>query len=353
MSVVYSPLKVFGFPHHIASTNGPLRAPIHVRIKPVNACNQRCWFCAYREDALALGSDMNARDRIPAEKMREITQDLIVMGVRAVTFSGGGEPLIYPFLPDAIRSFGQAGVQVATLTNGWRLRGEVADTLAEHATWVRVSIDAWDGVSYAKSRGVPVDAFDRVIANVERFTALSDRCSVGFSFIVTADNAAHIAEFCALAKAVGARHVKISACIVANEAVVNEAYHAPLAEKVKAQIVEAQRLEDEAFTIVDHYHSLAQTFQRPYRTCPMLEYVTVIGADCSVYACQDKAYTSSGFLGSIRDRRFRELWYSWELAAHVRSIDPRMSCTHHCTAHAKNTLIAEYRNLDPDHAAFV
>ena len=353
MSVIYSPLKAFGFPEHAANRNGRLLAPVHVRIKPVNACNQRCWYCAYREDALSLGSEMSVRDRIPREKMREITDDLILMGVRAVTFSGGGEPLIYPFLPETIRRLGASGIQVATLTNGWRLQGEVADALATYGTWVRISIDAWDGNSYAQSRGVPIDAFYRVLTNVERFTRRSDRCSVGFSFIVTANNAPYLAEFCAIAKAVGARHVKISACIVGNEAVVNEAYHAPIAEKVEEQIADARLLEDETFEIVDHYHALAQTFQQPNCACPMLEFLTVIGADCNVYTCQDKAYTHSGLLGSIRERRFRELWFSSEMAQRVRSFDPRVHCTHHCTAHAKNMLITEYRALDQDHTAFV
>ena len=96
MGSVYSPLKVFTFPEHAVSPAHGLRSPVHVRIKPVNACNERCWYCAYRLDELSLGSDMHLRDTIPHEKMLEIVDDLIAMNVKAVTFSGGGGGTLLP-----------------------------------------------------------------------------------------------------------------------------------------------------------------------------------------------------------------------------------------------------------------
>jgi hypothetical protein len=85
----------------------------------------------------------------------------------------------------------------------------------------------------------------------------------------------------------------------------------------------------------------------------MLEFLTVIGADCTVYSCQDKAYTESGSLGSIKDRRFRDFWFSAENAARIAGWDATANCRHHCVSHAKNLLLTEYRALDAEHAAFV
>lgn len=146
--------------------------------------------------------------------------------------------------------------------------------------------------------------------------------TIGFSFIVNADNAGAIAEFCALAKRIGAHHVKLSACVVSNDAAENNTYHAPLADVVSANIAAARLLESDDFHILDHYHALPERFERPYTACPMLEYITIIGADCTVYTCQDKAYTVAGTLGSFNDRRFRDFWYSDENAARVRGWTP-------------------------------
>jgi MoaA/NifB/PqqE/SkfB family radical SAM enzyme len=353
MATVYSALKVFGYPGHARASAGALRAPLHVRIKPVNACNERCWYCAYRLDDLSLGQDMELHHRIAPEKMDEIAGDLIAMGVEAVTFSGGGEPLIYAPLPATIRRLAAGGIRIGCLTNGVALRGDVAAALAEHATWVRVSIDAAERGAYARSRRVPEAFFDQVLENVERFVAASRSCTLGFSFIVNAGNAASIADFCRIAKASGAAHVKLSACVVSNDAAANNRYHEPLGAIVREQIAAARALESAGFEILDHYHALPERFERPYAVCPMLEYLTVIGADCTVYTCQDKAYTESGTLGSIAGRRFRDFWFAPENQARIRGWNAAENCRHHCVSHAKNLLLTEFRALDPEHAVFV
>ena len=84
-------------------------APVHVRIKPINRCNHNCWYCAYRFDDLKLGEDMVESDVLPKDKMFEIVDDLIDMDVKAVTFSGGGEPLIYKPLPDVVEKLAAGG----------------------------------------------------------------------------------------------------------------------------------------------------------------------------------------------------------------------------------------------------
>lgn len=330
-----------------------MHAPVHVRIKPINACNERCWYCAYRLENLSLGDEMDLKDKIPAAKMNEIVDDLIEMEVKAVTFSGGGEPLIYPNLSQTVRRLAAGGIKIGTLTNGVALRGDIGAALAQHATWVRVSIDAADGESYARSRRVPAEFFHRVIDNVRAFVESSAGATIGFSFIVTRDNAAAIHQFAELAKQIGAHHVKFSGCVVSNDVGDNNRYHEPISDTVNEQIAAARQIESDAFHILNHYHALPELFERSYTACPMLEYLTVIGADCSVYACQDKAYTESGLLGSIKERRFRDFWYSAENAARITSWDASQSCRHHCVSHAKNLLLAEFRALDSDHAAFV
>ena len=353
MGSVYSPLKVFTFPEHAVSPAHGLRSPVHVRIKPVNACNERCWYCAYRLDELSLGSDMHLRDTIPHEKMLEIVDDLIAMNVKAVTFSGGGEPLIYAHITETVHRLAAGGIKIGMLTNGVALKGEAAAALAAHATWVRVSIDAAEGEAYARSRRVPAAFFDQVLENVRQFVGLSREATIGFSFIVNQDNATAVRAFCELAKDLGTHHVKLSACVVSNDAIENNRYHEPIAGIVREEIAAARALESDSFHILDHYHAMPERFERPYRACPMLEYLTVIGADCTVYTCQDKAYTASGTLGSLKDRRFRDFWNSPENEALIRGWNASEACRHHCVAHAKNLLLTEFRSLEPDHALFV
>ena len=103
------------------------------------------------------------------EKMMEIIDDIIEMGVKAVTFSGGGDPFYYPHLVEAVRKLVQSPVKFASLHNGSRLQGELAELFAFYATWLRISIDGWDDKSYAEYRGVPMGEFSKVMSNLNNF----------------------------------------------------------------------------------------------------------------------------------------------------------------------------------------
>ncbi|MBT3534218.1 MAG: radical SAM protein [Rhodospirillaceae bacterium] len=353
-NAIYSSLKAMHYHHSLdAMQAGDLPAPVHVRIKPTNVCNHNCYFCAYRTDDVSLGEDMVVRDRIPREKMLEIVDDLIAMNVRAVTFSGGGEPLLYPYFVETVERLAAGGIKMASLTNGSRLKGKVADALAAHGTWIRVSIDGWDGPSYGEYRSVDEGVFEAVMTNLTEFSARRSECVLGASIIVDHRNAPHIYELTKRLKETGVAHAKVSPCIIANSGAENNAYHDDFKDVVKAQIQKAKDLDDSDFHVVDHYHGMEIDFSKPYQNCAFAQMLTVIGADCKVYTCQDKAYTESGTLGDISNRGFREFWFSDENRDRLAAIDPNRSCQHHCVADAKNRLLDDYLSLAPDHLAFI
>lgn len=354
MGTVYSDLKFLQFQDHLdAVRERRVVAPAHIRLKPTNRCNHNCWYCCYRTDKLILGEDMVEADVIPEAKMVEIVDDLVDMGVKAVTFSGGGEPLVYKPLARMIERLAKGGVRVATLTNGVNLKNRVADALAEHATWVRVSIDGWDNASYTRLRDAADGEFDRVVANMRAFAARDGTCVLGVSFIVMRENVGRLYDFCSLMKDVGVHHVKLSGVVVANDVRANNFYHDEIAHTARGQIEKALALNDDRFAVIDHYHRLDTRFAKTYTRCPFLLFLTVIGADCRVYSCQDKAYTNSGLLGSIRERSFKEFWFSEENRERILTLDPSVQCRHHCVAHHKNLGIFDYLSLEPDHSMFV
>lgn len=354
MAKLYSALKFLRYSEQLdALAAKRLVAPVHVRIKPINRCNHDCWYCAYRTDDLKLGEDMDERDVIPEAKMMEIVDDLIEMQVKAVTFSGGGEPLLYKSLPQVVERLAGAGIKVATLTNGANLRGRMADAFATHGTWVRVSVDAWDNASYQASRGAKPDEFSKLLDNMRAFTARGSKCVLGVSFIIGKNNQDRIAEVCEMFRDVGVDHVKLAAAVVANDVKANNLYHRELMPVVTAQIEAAKKLETGRFKVLNHYHETEERFEKEYTTCPFLQFLTVIGADLSVYTCQDKAYTVPGTLGSIKDVRFKDFWFSDSNREMLANFDPSKLCGHHCVAHTKNLAILDYLSLDLDHSAFV
>ena len=63
----YNELKIF---RHLNRIGGLLQgervAPIYVRIKPTNVCNQRCYYCAYSDDNLYDGRKVEESEKLAA-----------------------------------------------------------------------------------------------------------------------------------------------------------------------------------------------------------------------------------------------------------------------------------------------
>jgi len=353
MSMKYSDLKFLGFPKTLdALKKNKIIAPTHIRIKPTNICNHDCWYCAYHVSGLQLGGKMVYRDVIPFNKLNEIASDIVDMGVSAVTFSGGGEPLLYKRLPEIIEKLYKGGVKVATLTNGANLKGAMSEAFQKYGTWVRISLDGYDDESYSKARGIKSGEFTKLLDNMRNFKLSGSSCILGCSFIVGKDNYEHIYDICKKLKEVGVDHVKISGVVVGNSPEENNTYHSKLKMAVGEQIKMAKKIVDDDFKIIDHYHDLEARFLKEYTTCPYIFFRPVIGADSCVYTCQDKAYTESGKLGSLKDVSFKEFWFSEENAEKAYGLDPSKSCNHHCISHSKNVVISEYLAIDSEHLSF-
>ena len=84
--------------------------------------------------------------------------------------------------------------------------------------------------------------------------------------------------------------------------------------------------------------------ERKYSKCFVMQTIPVIGADSVVYFCHDKTYTNNGVLGSIKNRSFKDLWFSEEAAEIFKRFNPSISCKHHCTYDSRNILTQEMIN---------
>ncbi|MGE5479651.1 MAG: radical SAM/SPASM domain-containing protein [Chloroflexota bacterium] len=355
MGAKYSKLKIFHYQDKLDSLppdSGRTLPPIHIRMKPTNVCNHNCSYCAYRAEGLQLGQDMNVRDSIPREKALEIIDDFIDMGVRAISFSGGGEPLCYPYILEISEKLAASPIKFAALTNGSRLDGEIAELFAKSASWIRISIDGWDDESYAKYRSVRVGEFSKVMRNIENFKKLGGDCYLGVSLIVDEQNKAHVYEFSKRLKDMGVNNIKISPCIISNDAHENNEYHKPFFNLVKSQ---AERVKTELgsddYEVFDAYHELDGKFEKDYDWCPYLQIVPVIGADLNVYSCRDKAYNlEEGLIGSIKDVSFKDFWMNDKEKFY--KLNPKEVCKHHCCVNSHNQLIMDYLGVDTQHLDF-
>jgi radical SAM protein with 4Fe4S-binding SPASM domain len=350
MEGVYNHSKIAFHKKKLESlAKGEVTAPIYVRVKPTNNCNHRCFYCSYDpEFGYLLSETKHTEDEIPREKMMEILEDFKAMGVKAVTYSGGGEPLVYPFIEETLAKTLELGIDLSIITNGQRLNGRIAELLTQ-AEWVRISADYCNEELFVKNRRISKNLFEQEVKNIRDFAkAKKPECELGINFLVTHSNSDYIYEAVSFFRDLGVNHIRFSPIYVPQGNTLSsggsEAYHAPFKERVLEQIERAKELETETFKIFNFYETDFDSViksVRIYPRCFMMETVPVIAANQNVYTCHDKAYSDSGLIGSIKDQSFKQLWFSKETAKRFKEFKPQEICKHHCTADGRNLNIRE------------
>lgn len=104
--------------------------PVHLQISPTNRCTLSCSFCSCSARELKL--------QLSLEDIKEIINSASECGTKAVTITGGGEPLCHPQIKEIISHIGGLGIKIGLVTNG-----TIVHVLDEESwskiTWCRIS----------------------------------------------------------------------------------------------------------------------------------------------------------------------------------------------------------------------
>lgn len=349
----YSQLKIFYHQEIIQNLlNGNRCNPTYIRIKPTNRCNHNCNYCHYKNAYLDL-DDYNPTQEIPREKMLEIVDDMAELKVKAVTFSGGGEPLLYPYIEETMKKILEKGIDLSIITNGSLLNGKKAELLAK-AKWVRISIESISDEAYCKVRGIKKGSFEQLCNNIKDFAKIKQEdCELGVNVVVNNENYKEVYEMAQLMKSLGANHVKFSP-LITND---TWEYHASFKDEVTEKLAKAQvELTDSRFKIINLYTGDFEDsviFERQYSRCPIKEFICVIAANSKVYYCHDKAYLDDGIVCDISNKSFKVAWESEEVTENFKQFDAKKRCKQHCVYDSRNVLINSFLDMDKNHINFI
>lgn len=300
----YSALKAFKFPTRIeAIKGGEVAGPVHIQMILSDLCNQSCHFCAYRDPGYTssvlfhVDGNYNPKRFLPFDKALEILDDCAEMGVRAIQLTGGGEPTVYPKFDAVVEAILERGMQWALVTNGVLAERHDFST----ATWVRVSLDAGYQSTYSKIRQCPPQHFEKALATIKRYKA-------GVGFVVTPENWMEIHVAAHLVKELGASNMRIGAQFSAE----GEDLFKDFRDHAVKLAKHAKGLSDENFEVFNKFDEKLDDLNqgRPdYQRCGYQHFTTYIGADQNLYRCCLYAYNPRGLIGTIKGRRFKEVWH--------------------------------------------
>lgn len=328
-------------------------SPIIFEIDPSNKCNQDCPWCTFSK----LRSEN--KDVLCWEVMKRLLDQLKEMGVKAVNWTGGGEPLMNPHTMEGIKYAHLIGLDQGIFTNGALITPEKALVMANLMTWIRISLDGYDEESYAYSHGTSEKSFHKVIENIKLLTAVKNRCTVGVGFIIHEKNYEGILKVAQLAKDCGVDYIQFKPEVRRpGQKQIDATF---LTEKVAPLLRAASKLSDEKFNVMvtkyrfDDVVSRETNYGRNYKKCLSHHFQGAIGADSKVYICDHHKGEKEYELGDLKINSMQEIWKSDKRQKVIEWLDSTdlSQCQSCCRNHETNKLLWHIQNkekgMHPNH----
>jgi MoaA/NifB/PqqE/SkfB family radical SAM enzyme len=361
MIQAYSDLKAAWHLDKIeAMRKGHQVVPAQVQLILSDLCNQDCHFCAYRSSAgfsieqfAGEHGEKNPNRKIPTAKAVEILDDCASLGVKAIQFTGGGEPTVHP---DHLLIFEYAqnlGLETSLVTNGVLFRPGWEHTLPK-MKWVRVSIDASNPEMYAAVRRVKPEFYATALSHVTMLAAEIEKqgtdCLLGVGYVLTRENWADAYEGVRRIRETGAANVRLSAMFSTEGA----GYYEGMEHVIRAEIAKIKELATDRFSVVDLFGDrISDLVQHApdYDFCGYQQFNMYVGGNLKVYRCCTTAYTRHGEVGDLTHQRLASWFYSHQKDDAYGSFSARTCET--CQFNGKNRAIAYLIADNPLHVNFV
>ena len=146
--------------------------PVTIEIDPSNSCNHSCPFCISGHLHLQKfkGTKLFNRTMLDKKIFKNLIEDLVKTEIKAINWTGGGEPTQNPFLGEAINYIKEnSKIEMGMFTNGTLIdRFNLFETFVNCLKWVRISMDAGIPSTYNDLRKTNKNNnFDKVIQNIK------------------------------------------------------------------------------------------------------------------------------------------------------------------------------------------
>lgn len=294
--------------------------PITMELDLTNRCNLNCPHCA----GFAGGRDHSEWDM---KELRDIIHQLSEFGVRAITLTGGGEPLVHPHFETVVDTIFAYGMEVSVITNGTLVTRNIADIIKEKCTWCRISLDAGDRNEYKQMHGV--DKWDDCLQGISLLAEAEGDCTIGVGYL-TGESNPTMESATAVAKACGADYIQF------------RPLHGVVNQDVYRHWDECKKHEDSSFQVLASSHKYdcmaRNDLGRNYGRCYGHHFAGVIAANKKMYVCCHMRGVEKYCIGDLSEHTLREVWYSRQRKQVADSIDFK-DCPPLCRCNTFNQIL--------------
>lgn len=315
--------EVFDYLQNRILTHYPALAQIRKRempeprmaiVYPTYVCNQNCTWCEYNAE------NSEHHNIMPNEKFRQLMDDLHNLGIKSIEFCGGGEPTLHPILPEVIRDVARRDIKIGLLTNGTKLKGDLAEALVDHASYVRVGFDGAteETVHRVKRPRSPEARYDAVCRNVKNMVALRNErgtdCRISMKVVVDRENVHELEACVQLAIDLDVNSVQFKAARLCPTEL-----SAEQSECVNKTIEACQEKYAGRMIVIGGANKIGMTTK-----CWLTPLQLTVDALGEVYlCCYYRHRKEQHSIGNAFTSPLRDLWYSQEHWDKIDAIEPR------------------------------
>lgn len=338
--------------------------PVLVEIDPSDICSHHCAFClsSHIHFDEFKNSETYSRAIMSRDTLLDLCKDLIDMKVRAINFTGGGEPTMNKNLGKAVEYIGEnSSIDMGIFTNGSLLhKNNIANILANYLSWIRISIDASNEKMYNEIRGLNKEnGWERTLANLELLLNARDisgyNPDIGLGYVITPDNYRGIVEFAKFFDNYAIDYVQYKPEIITPER--NNEFQRNVdfwMKEVGPLLAEAKDILDDRFMIngykLSDLKNDTEKFGRNYKKCFGSQIQPCVGASGEVYVCPNLRGYKKYSYGNINDSSFKSIWScinkKQEIMKVIEEEEKFSNCMQLCKCHQSNKKIWEiYQDL--------
>jgi len=342
--------------------NGKKTDPITLEVDPSNACNHSCPFCISGHIHLSKfkGTKFFDRRMMDEATIMSLCKDVVTMKIESLTWTGGGEPTMNPYLKNAINFINKnSKIKMGMFSNGSMLsKFDLFDVIVESLSWIRISIDAGTASSYDKLRVTNKNNnFKTVINNLKKLIALKkkkkSKIVIGVGFVVSKENYDEIEGFAKFFKNMDVDYCQYKPEIVqierngkldkVKEQISSEFWlHKVIKQLDKAKLILGSKFECNSYKLEDLLFD-SKNYGRNYKECIGSQFQPCVGADGNVYVCTNHRGHKEYSYGTIKEKSFKTIWGDLnkrECIMHkINNVEKFSNCSQLCKPHESNKMI--------------
>lgn len=330
---------------------GDTSAPVTVKIDLTNVCNHDCPGCI---DFDLIANDNN---QLSLQQLEKTLPELKQMGVKAINYTGGGEPTTHKDFAEIVKKTNENGLEVGLICNGSRFHKIPMNEILHMFTWIRISLDAYDEETHKRTHGEKAK-FSQTVENIKQLVEIKkqQKCdtTIGAGFITNqhADMDRNIDKFVSMCRDWGVDYAQLrpSFGFLFD-------YKSISSKEWKNIFKELKKYETDKFKVYidekkfEKIHS--GDTKRNYSYCHAQSFKsTTISATGHVYICCSLSGRPEGYIGNIKDKSFSEIWNGRQRRETLDKLSVK-KCPALCVGDNLNEFLENYKNNKPVHKNFL